>query len=322
MQVNEWDGEPITRAGVYANVEMSAYHGKLTDTDSASRSFLWTLFDESPAHAYLRHYSNLKRAENGSESEALLLGRASHHMLLGEADFSEHFVFRPETYPEGATYPVLIGAEKPWNGNAKWCRAWKAEQADRKRDVLKPAHMDMIRGMANGLYANPLVRAGILNGLIETTLVAKDPKTGLWLKIRPDASPTDSGDFSDLKTIADISDEGIEKAIGETGIFLQGAMTRRVTHLLDMEFHSFSPVFVEKKEPNIARVKTLTDGDLDLGDIVLDASLAAYKKCLDSGTAWPGPGGSQTDAEYAQMSPWKRRSIEFRLEQIAKEMSL
>jgi hypothetical protein len=322
MDVHEWDGTEITRAGVYANVPMVDYHARLTDTDSASRSFLWTLFDQSPAHAFLRHYSNPKREENGAESEALLLGRACHHMLLGEADFSDHFVFHPETYPEGAEYPSLIGAEKPWNGNAKWCRAWRAEQKERRRDILKPAHMDAIRGMANGLYANPLVRAGILNGLIETTLVAKDPQTGIWLKIRPDAAPTDSGDFSDLKSIADISDEGIEKAIGETGIFLQGAMTRRVTSLLGMEFSSFSPVFVEKKEPNIARVKTLTDGDLDLGDTVLDIALAAYKKCLDSGTAWPGPGGAQTDAEFAQMSPWKRRSIEFRLEQLNKEMSL
>jgi hypothetical protein len=318
----EWDGEAIEAPGIYANVPMEDYHGQLTAEDSASRSFLWTLFDDSPAHAFLRHYSNPDREKDSpTESEALLLGRGAHHMLLGEADFSEHFVFHPETYPEGAVYPSMIGAEKPWNGNAKWVKAWKAEQKERRRAVLKPEHMDQIRGMANGLYANPLVRAGILNGHIETTLVAQDPRTGIWLKIRPDAVPTDGPDVSDMKTIADISDEGIEKAIGETGIFLQGAMTRRVMGLLGMEFSTFSPVFIEKKAPFCCRVKTLTDGDLDLGDKVLDAALELYLRCLER-SVWPGPGGEQADAEYAQMSPWKRKRIEDQLLLIEKDSRL
>src|ERR1700749_4333141 len=115
MQITEWDGLPITRAGAYSGVPMADYHGRLTEGDSGSRSFLWTLFDQSPAHAFLRHYSNEDRDEESpTESEALLLGRAAHHMLLGEAAFSEHFVFHPETYPEGADYPALIGAQKKW----------------------------------------------------------------------------------------------------------------------------------------------------------------------------------------------------------------
>lgn len=322
MQPTKWDGNPIERPGVYDDVPMETYHGKLTLEDSASRSFLWTLFDDSPAHAYLRHYSNPDRDEESpTESEALLLGRAAHHMLLGEAAFEAHFVFHPETYPEGAVYPSMIGAEKPWTFGAKWCKAWRAEQQERRRAVLKPAHMDAIRGMANGLYANPLVRAGILNGHIETTLVARDPRTGIWLKIRPDAVPTDGPDTADMKTCADISDEGIEKAIGDTGIFLQGAMTRRVMSLLGMEFASFSPVFIEKKAPFCCRVKTLTDSDLDLGDKVLDAALELYKRCLDR-CVWPGPGGEQTDAEYAQMSPWKRGRIERQLMIVEKDSRL
>lgn len=322
MDIKEWSGEPITEPGIYANVPMSEYHGRLVaePEDSASRSFLWTLFDKSPAKAALRHYARDDiEEETETASEALLLGRAAHHMLLGEADFSNHFVFHPEQYPEDAVYPAMIGKMTPWTFGAKWCKAWRADQGG--REILKPRHMDAIRGMANGLYANPLVRAGVLNGHIETTLVARDPKTGIWLKIRPDAMPTDGGDAADLKTIEDISDEGIEKAIGETGIFLQGAMTRRVMTLLDMEFSSFSPVFIEKKEPNWCRVHTLTDGDLDLGDIVLDTSLAAYKRCLER-SVWPGPGGEQVDAAYAQMTPWKRRQIEHKISLLQKEAKL
>lgn len=322
MEITEWGGQPIDAPGVYANVPMVDYHGQLTEGDSASRSFLWTLFDQSPAHAFLRHYSNEEpEEETETESEAMLLGRAAHHMLLGEAAFTDHFVFHPETYPEGAVYPAMLGAEKPWNNNAKWCRAWNAEQRERGREILRPRHIDAIRGMANGLYANPLVRAGVLNGHIETTLVARDPRTGLWLKIRPDAIPTDGGDFSDLKTARDLSDEGIERAIGDTGIFLQGAMTRRVCGLLGIEFSTFSPVFVISKPPYCARVKTITDGDLELGEKVLDAALELYRRCLDR-NVWPGPGGEETDASYAQMSPWKRRRIEDQLTLIEKDSRL
>lgn len=322
MNIREWSGEPITEPGAYANVPMSEYHGRLVAApeDSASRSFLWTFFDKSPAKAALRHYGrDDPEQDTETVSEALLLGRASHHMILGEADFSEHFVFHPEKYPEDAIYPSMIGAMKPWTFAAKWCKAWAKDQG--RREVLKPRHMDAIRGMANGLYANPLVRAGVLNGHIETTLVARDPKTGIWLKIRPDAIPTDGPEVADLKTIEDISDEGIEKAIGETGIFLQGAMTRRVFGLLGMEFASFHPVFAEKKEPNSSRVHTLTDADLDLGDVVLDTALAAYDRCLERGV-WPGPGGEQTDAAYAQMTPWKRRQIEHKITLLQKEAKL
>lgn len=321
LKIVPWNGEPIDVPGAYSAVPMSAYHGKLTTGDSASRSSLWTAFDKSPAHMVLNHYLNEDRVED-DESEALVLGRGAHHMLLGEADFSEHFVFHPETYPDGAIYPAMIGAPKPWTMSAKWCKAWvAAEQDEKHRTVLKPRHLEAVRGMAGGLYANPLVRAGILNGHIETTLVARDFRTGIWIKIRPDAVPTDSGDVADFKTIADISDEGIEKAIGDNGLFLQGAMARRVMTMLGLEFSSFSLVFAEKVAPFCARVKTLTDGDLDLGDRVLDASLELYARCL-ARNVWPGPGGEQTDAEYAQMAPWKRGRIERHVELLEKDSRL
>ncbi|HKT53828.1 MAG TPA: hypothetical protein VJP88_05215, partial [Caulobacteraceae bacterium] len=67
--------------------------------------------------------------------------------------------------------------------------------------------------------------------------------------------------------------------------------------------------------------KTLTDGDLDVGDQVLDTALATYARCLDR-NVWPGPGGEQADAEFAQMSPWKRGQIERRLQLFQKDIDL
>lgn len=240
---------------------------------------------------------------------------------MGEADFEKHFIVHPDTYPEGCDYPEEGGKEKPWNNAAKWCKAWNAEMKAEGLSVLRPRHIEAIEGMAGGLYSNLLVRQGILNGHIETTLVAKDPKTGLWLKVRPDALPTDSGMVADLKTIADISDIGIERALKDSGLFMQGALTRRVMTLLGMEFDGFHLVFIEKKRPYVCRVVTMIDADLDLGDEAIDATLRLYARCLDRGL-WLGPGGDQADAAFAQMSPFARRDIEYRIQQIEKELSI
>lgn len=322
MHITPWDGHPISRPGAYSGVPMSIYHGPdLCDGPSASRSQLFKMLDKSAAHLWDTHPLNPNRDEDGEESEALLIGKAAHHLNLGEADFENHFVVHPETYPDGCTYPDEGGKEKPWTNAAKWCKAWTAEQQAEGLSVLKPRHVSDIEGMAGGLYANLMVRQGILNGYIETTLVAKDPKTGLWLKVRPDALPTDSGIVSDLKTIADISDQGIERSLRDSGLFMQGALTRRVMNLLGMEFDSFNLVYIEKKRPFVCRVKTMIDADLDLGDDAIDATLLLYSRCLERGL-WLGPGGDQTDGEYAQMSPFARRDIEYRIQQIEKELSI
>lgn len=322
MIITEWDGKPISRPGAYANVDMATYHGAhLCEGPSASRSQLFKMLNQSAAHLWDTHPLNPDRDEEGDASEALLIGRAAHHLNLGEADFEKHFIIHPDTYPEGAVYPAEEGKPKPWNLNSNWCKSWVEDVEGEGLAVLKPRHIEDIEGMASGLYANLMVRQGILNGHIETTLVAKDPKTGLWLKVRPDALPTDSGMVADLKTIADISDQGIERAIKDCGLFMQGALTRRVMNLLSLEFDGFHLVFIEKKRPFVCRVKTMIDADLDLGDQAIDATLLLYARCLERGL-WLGPGGDQTDGEYAQMSPFARRDIEYRIQQIEKELSI
>ena len=128
MQLIKWGGSPITRPGAYSGVNMASYHGRLVEGDSASRSQLWKIIDKSAAHCWLNHYANPEREEI-EESTPLLFGRGAHHLLLGEADFYDHFAIRPEEYPQGADFPALIGDMKPWSGNAKWCRAWLAAKS-------------------------------------------------------------------------------------------------------------------------------------------------------------------------------------------------
>jgi hypothetical protein len=329
LNILEWRGEPIARPGIWRGVPAPIYHGQLTVKPSISTSGLKTIFDQSPAHYFEGSYLNPANWQttivDGVEvqelieqpaSEALTFGRAAHHLLLGEADFRKHFTIQPATYVNDS------GEEKPWNNNAAVCKKWHREQKENHRTVLTMSQIEHIKGMAQTLGRHPLIKAGILGGLIEHSMVYRDPETGVWLKVRPDAIPTGDLDFSDLKSIADISDDGVQKSIGENNYPMQGAMVRMACReLLGLEMTSFTLVFSEKKPPYCCRIHTLTGEDLDIGEMQVRAALQVFARCLQRST-WPGPGGEQTDAQYATMTPWRRKAIERRLKIIEAEMSL
>lgn len=312
MKPIPWDGNVITKAGIYSGVPIEIYHQQLTDSPSVSKSGLWKMVspEGSPADLFDESYLN-EEAEPFEQSEALILGRGSHHLLLGESDFDANFAIRPETYPpEG----------KAWSGNSGWCKNWLADRAREGRTVLKADHIKRIRGMSRSLAAHPLVRNGILNGLIETTLCYRDVETGIWVKVRPDCCPTDDLDVADLKTAASVSDKAIDRALGEFGYYLQGALVKMAfENVLGVSLGSFSLVFVESQRPHSVRVVTMRAEDLELGEQLARAGLRLMAKCLDSGV-WPGPGGVTSDAVYAGITPWHRQEAEYRLSRMRDEV--
>lgn len=323
LPIIQWDGQPISKPGIYAGVPNKIYHGQLTVGPSISRSGLWRFFDKSPRHYFDSSYLNPNR-QPAEESEALRLGRAAHHVLLGEKNFSGEFLVRPDEYPEKVEYgdPIPHGTKmKPWHGASAWCKAWQEDHANEDRDIITSQMVEQIRGMARGLAEDPMVQGGQLGGLIEHTIVWQDPETGIWVKIRPDAIPTAADDVSDLKTTADISDEGLEDAIGRDGLFLQAAMTDiGWQEVFARPLNSFSFVFIEKTEPHCARTRELNPSEMVLGADVYRVGLNYFARCLDTGV-WPGAGGTVSDAEPICMKPWRRTHIERRLAAITQELA-
>ena len=308
MNVTRWNGEPICKPGIYSGVPMDAYHGQLTLGESVSRSGLWKIFDKSAAHYFDESYLNPNRKER-EEPEHFVLGRAAHHLLLGEGDFRKHFTVRPAKL-EG----------EAWHGNRTVCKQWLAAQRDAGLTVITEAQVEAVKGMAATLGAHPLVRAGMLNGLIEHSFVWQDEQTGVWLKIRPDAIPTADLDFSDLKTTADISDDGLIKAIGRDGLAMQGGMTAMACRaVFGREMTAFTLVFVEKARPFCVRAHTLTPDDLKLGEDQARIALRVFARCIERGE-WPGPGGAQRDAEFLSMGARARDRAQARIATLALEL--
>lgn len=290
----------IDKAGIFSGIPLATYHGQFCAGPSISSSGLRTIFKRSPAHFFC-NWSGNPEAEPWEETEALKFGRACHHILLGEDDFSTQFIQRPETWAGAA-----------WNSNRTVCREWLAAQEQAGRTVLLPLELKHIRGMARSLAAHPLVKAGILNGEVERSLIWRDAETGVWLKSRPDCIPNDSGDFADLKTTTDVDYDDLAKTIADYGYHQQAALLAEGYKVLTgRPMTSFSLVFVEKRPPYCTRIVTLKDCDLERGMLQNRAALRMFAECLESGE-WPGP--AHDDAEFIELPKWEQDRIDSKLE--------
>jgi hypothetical protein len=299
-----WDGEPISKPGIYSGIDLDIYHSVgICDSPSISSSGLRTIFNESPAHFFAKWRGN-PDAVDRTDARHFIVGRAVHHLLLGEPFFAKIFAIQPEEYEGDA------GEIKKWNNNATDCKLWHKKMREAGRSVLTGKEVEDIKGMARSLGMHPLIRAGALNGQIERSIFWKDKKTGIWLKSRPDTIPGDSGDFVDLKTCQSVQWGDLVRAIGDYGYHQQGGLIRRgAREALGIENATFSLVFIEKQPPYCARVVTLKDNDLDRGEKQNTLALDIFAQSLKT-KHWPGPGGDREDAEPIELSEFEHKRID------------
>jgi hypothetical protein len=284
----------IDDPGCYFGVPISRYHEQLCTGPSVSSSGLRALFAKSPSHFYAG-WSGNPHAESYKETAEITLGRAAHHLLLGEDSFSTEFVARPEKWTD-------------WKTDA--AKEWKADQEKSGRTVLIHKQLEAIRGMGRALNANPIIQAGILEGDIEQSMFWKDKKTGLWLKSRPDAIPNDSGDFADLKTTSSIGWD-IDKSIAKYRYDIQAALVRQgARETLGVEMQSFTLVFAETSPPYDIGLLTLKESDMDAADKDIRCALDVVAQCLETGMWWGSTG--KADGRYVQFPSWARTEAENR----------
>lgn len=303
----KWDGEKIGKQGMYAGLPIDLYHSNICEGPSVSSSGLRKIFSESPKHYWHSSYMN-PDYDPGVESDALIIGRAVHHLLLGEPGFAAAFVEQPAEY----IHPK--DGKKPWSNNATVCKEWIAARHKEGKTVLTKKEVESIRGIAQAMAHEELVQAGILNGLIERSLIWKDKATGIWLKARPDAIPSASGDFADLKKTQSVIYTDLQRTIADYGYLQQAAMVREgAREVLGIEIESYTLLFVEEKAPHCVRPVILKPDDIELGHQCNLAALGIMSRCLHE-KRWPGPGRDHDVAEYIDLSDWARKSIESTLE--------
>jgi len=291
------EGQKITRAGVW-DLTMAQYHSDIAEGPSISSSGLRTIWSASPAHYFETSPYNPAPQEQ-EERPHFSLGRAAHHLLfLGRKGFADEYVVRPDEWSDWRT---------------KDARLWREAAIADGKTVLTDNELDQISGMARSLAAHPLVKAGILDGYVERSLVWKDADTGAWLKSRPDCIPNDGLDVADLKTTTSVATDDLRRTLGAYGYHAQGALVGMAFRaVLGRAMQSFSLVFVETKPPHCVRVVIVKPEDLERGEKQISGAAEQFAECVASGV-WPGPGGVQADAEYLDIPEWSRKSIDDRL---------
>lgn len=303
----EWDGDPISQPGLYRGVPIWTYHQQLTSTPSVSSGGLRTIWDKSAAHYHEGSYLNPEPKEK-PERPHFSLGRAAHHLLLlGRKGFDDEFVVRPVQWSD-------------WRTND--AKKWRADMQAAGKTIITLGELEDIAGMATSLSRHPLVKAGILDGLVERTIVYQDRETGVFVKSRPDAIPNDQ-DVADLKSTVSVDDDSLQRSITDFAYHQQGALVRSAfAQALDIEVASFSLVFVEKTPPYCVRVVTISPEDLDRGEQQNRVALWKFAQGVKTGE-WPGP-GDDSDAQFMGLMPYAKARIDARLamETPAIEMAL
>lgn len=290
MNIIKWDGQKITKPGIYSDVPMESYHGDLCDGPSISSSGLRIIEAKTPLHYFATSYLNDFR-EVEEPKDHLSFGRAAHTLLLGEQGFSNQFVIRPAEFTDWRT---------------KDAKAWRKEQEDAGKTVLLPDQIAAIRAIAASLSDHPLVKAGILNGLVEHTVVCKDKATGVWLKIRPDIVPQADGVLVDMKSTTDASPNAIQRTVMNFGYPMQGGLgTMVMKEALGLTITDFVLVFFEKEAPHAVAVTAIDNEWLYWARRQLRRSIDRFARCVEE-NVWPG---YDTEATTS-MPQWLRTRFE------------
>lgn len=293
-------GEKISVPGIYRGVPMDVYHGDCCIGTSISSGHLRTAESKSLDEVWDKFYLNPDRDPDESDKTYFILGRAGHTLLLGEEGFRTDYLIRPETYPDDDS--------KAWSGNSKSCKAWLAEAALAGKTVITKKQVETIRGIAKRLAAHPTIQTGILNGLIEHSLFWVDEKTGLWLKARPDAIPTDSNIFSDLKISSDVTANATRRAINEHGYHQQMALIAEGIYVLTgRAMDEAVLIFAKASRPYSINHKPLATSAMNRGWQQNRRALDRIAEALKSGY-WPGP---DDDEVPAHLPDYREKQLKF-----------
>jgi len=308
ITLTPWDGQKISKPGAYLNIPMDVYHGSPCVGPSISSSGLRRIFGHSLKHFWDGCVYNPDREEM-EQTDAMVLGRAAHHLLLGEDNFDSLFVIRPDEAPDG----------RAWNGNNKSCRKWLESSQKSGLTVLTPAQVERIKGISAALSAEPLIQGGLLSGLIEVSFFWQDEETGIWCKSRPDAVPEDDLVGADLKVVGEIGDDELQRNISNHGYHQQGAMIGEgLLQIFDLRMTDFSLVYAESTRPHCVRIERIIDEDIDLGAKANRAALRAFAWALKTGE-WPGPKSATGDVGNIRLAPWARQRSEARIQRLMQE---
>lgn len=287
--------EIVTQDGAY-RMPMSRYHTQaICPGPSVSSTGIRKAALQS-AHAFWKSSDmNPNRYPPKEDSDALILGKAAHSLILGDEVFDAHFIYVPKDAPNRPTVTQMKAFER----DGKWSDAAAAGAAfwaefDAKADgrlMLTEAQVEKIAYMAENLAALPEAREALIGDLTEISMIWQDEQTGLWVKSRPDCIPSNGLDFGDLKTFTPKGGDLIlaaHRATTDHGYPIQMAMAvEGAERVFGISATQCALIFSQTTEPYEAIPLMLDEEAIHWGRVLFRQGLNVIAHGLSTGE-WPG----------------------------------
>ncbi len=201
-----------------------------------------------------------------------------------------------------ATHTLVF---EPQHANTVWCgpetrrgKDWTQHKAEADANgalLLTEGDYKIAVDAANAVRSNKEV-AKLLSGdlICEASIFAKDEKTGVDLRCRPDGWRRDIGALIDLKTTVAPDPEGFAKQVANFGYHIQESFYRRTMGLIGEEIDRFIFISVGKEAPYPVGVYELDWRTLNEGDAAVQHALEQYAIARNTGVWGYGYGELQT----------------------------
>ena len=226
--------------------------------------------------------------EHPRTSDAFSLGRAAHHLVLGDTDH----VFE------------VVDADS-WR--TKDAKTAKDDIEGRGVAAILPKDLEVIEGMAAEIRRHPTASRLFAPGAgkPEQTLRWNDPLSGVPLKCRldwlPDPQPGRRMLVADYKTAASSDPRKFQRAVAEYGYHVQAAMYLAGIRACGIDPDpAFLFVVQEKDPPYVVTVVELDQGALQTGEQMVMDAIRLYLRCSASGH-WPG---YSDKVALVELPPW------------------
>jgi len=246
-----------------------------------SKSGLWTIHSQSPAHFI---------GQERKETKAQAFGTACHTAVLEPHLLETRYCVIPQNAPRRPT-EAQWKAAKPSPESVAAMNWWREfAQYNQGKTEITQADFDAVRKVRDRLHAEPLVQRLVKDAMYERSAYWTDPETGELCRCRPDIYSPGLRMIGDVKTCRDASEFGFSRAIETYGYHVQDAFYSDGLALAGGgDVDAFVFIAIESEAPFEFQIYELEQADKDQGREIYRKALRRYADCKRTGL-WPGYG--------------------------------